>query len=278
MTDPACLLDSSVDEFERALLGSARQDVGSNAAKVRCIAAVSPAAVLIATSQSSAAALFSVVKGLGLGIALGTAASGAAIFASERDSHTAFVAHGKDAPAVQRARRAASSTPVEHESAHPPLAAVTSPGLRSPSDRGVSAASVGTRAVAPNEMRFEAQLPAPAVKTLSPEHDSSTAVAPASEANPLARSLELEVRALDRARQELAAGNVPRALATLAQYQRDFANGTLLPEAVFLRVRALIAVGQRTEAGALGQRFLSTRSTDADTRKLRQLLKQERLD
>jgi hypothetical protein len=275
MTDPAYLLDSTDDDFERALLGSAKRDVGSQAAKARCIAAISPAAALLATSQSSnAAALFSVVKGLGLGLVLGAVASGVAVVATTERSPSATIApNGNGRPGARRTPAAASSTAVEL----PPVAKA-SHAQASPSEVSARPPSPGTRASTPSALVAKAQSPiTPALATPLGDDLASAPNTSPSHAALQDRSLELEVRALDRARRELAAGNARIALEALTQYQQEFPHGLLLPESIFLRVQALIAAGQRAEAGALGRRFLATRSAGADARKLNQLLAQEQL-
>jgi hypothetical protein len=231
MTDPAYLLDSSSDEFERALLGAALRDVGSLAAKARCIAAVGPTTALLATSHSgSASVLYSVLKALGMGIVLGTVASGAVIFASaERASNDLNPAKGKSAQAAVRARAASTAAVVQDSRPMPPTATTS----RVPASAASHQASVSTR----SELASTPQSAlAPAVDApLSHAFDSSTAETPLAHTAPLDRSLELEVQALDRARQALAAGDARRALAALDHYRRDFPNGKLLPESVLLR-------------------------------------------
>jgi TolA-binding protein len=69
-------------------------------------------------------------------------------------------------------------------------------------------------------------------------------------------SLAQEMRVLDAARRVLASGDPQSALATLVEYEREFPNGALRPEASVLKVRALLAAGDRAGAEALAQRII----------------------
>jgi hypothetical protein len=97
------------------------------------------------------------------------------------------------------------------------------------------------------------------------------------EALPADQSLAREVSQLDGARRGLAMSDAEAALRALDQYGREFPRGVLLPEATYLRVRALLARGQRAEAAAVGRRFLAAHGGGAGASKLSQLLEQEGL-
>jgi hypothetical protein len=64
------------------------------------------------------------------------------------------------------------------------------------------------------------------------------------------------MRLLDAARRALADHDPRGALSTLSSYERAFPNGALRPEASVLKVRALLAVGDRAGAAALAQRVI----------------------
>lgn len=82
-----------------------------------------------------------------------------------------------------------------------------------------------------------------------------SAPAVASTTAPAEGSLSRELAALDRAKRALANGDGPGALRELDDYRRDFANGDLAPEEVVLRVRTLLAMGERDRARALADGF-----------------------
>lgn len=60
--------------------------------------------------------------------------------------------------------------------------------------------------------------------------------------------LSTEVAALDRVRAALASGNGTLALNLLDEYQNSFRDGRMVPEATYLRVQALMKVGNRAAA------------------------------
>src|SRR5262249_48621218 len=64
-----------------------------------------------------------------------------------------------------------------------------------------------------------------------------------------------EARALETAEKALRAGDVQQALLQLGAYERDFPTGTLLPEALAVRARALLAAGRDAEAVATLERL-----------------------
>jgi hypothetical protein len=74
---------------------------------------------------------------------------------------------------------------------------------------------------------------------------ASTLLAPQPEPNV---QLEREVAMLDAARDTLAAGQPAPALSILDRYRSEFPEAVLYPESVLLRVRALLAMGQRADA------------------------------
>ncbi len=74
---------------------------------------------------------------------------------------------------------------------------------------------------------------------------------------------------LDQARRALATGDGRRALEALDDYQRVFPNGALIPEAIYLRVRALRAVGAIDAARDIAGRALATWPDNPKSNELR---------
>jgi hypothetical protein len=87
-----------------------------------------------------------------------------------------------------------------------------------------------------------------------------------------ASSVVAEVASLDRARAALAAGDAREALARLSAHDAAFATGALQPEAVVLRVRALIALGERGRAADVAHRFIAAHPESAQAGPLRALI------
>lgn len=99
--------------------------------------------------------------------------------------------------------------------------------------------------------------PAPIAIASVSEPVVPSASAPAVVAStPAPRSLAEEVASLDAARKLLAAGDPAGAIAALDKHRRDFPAGALGPEAMLVRLEALMAAGRQQEARAVGQRFL----------------------
>jgi len=72
-----------------------------------------------------------------------------------------------------------------------------------------------------------------------------------------AATLADEVRMLEEAQRALAAGDPAGALRACDRYRGAFATGKLAPEETILRVRALLARGDRQRAVGLAEAFVS---------------------
>ena len=85
-------------------------------------------------------------------------------------------------------------------------------------------------------------------------------------------SLALEIALLDDARMALAKGDPPEALRLLGRYARDFEHGNLGPEAVVLRIDALLRQGDVRSARSLAEQFEETHPNDSHLARIRSLL------
>jgi hypothetical protein len=81
-----------------------------------------------------------------------------------------------------------------------------------------------------------------------------------------------ELAALGGARRELQRGAAADALTRLNDFDRRYPSSGLSEEATVLRVEALLALGRRDQAGALGARFLTERSGSVYAARVRTLL------
>lgn len=259
MNDPRRLLDEGADDFERALLSAAERDVGSQRAAARCAAAVSAVALATKTAgASSGLSLLPALKAGLVGAALGLVVSGASVVLGSNGPEKSAMSR---APAASAARGRV---------------------------RGDAPAGLASRALPPRENALEperlhddgadrdagARTPTRSTSTTHSE-PAPAQVAPSMQGPD--RALEREVFWLDRARQALASNDPRSATAALDSYFREFPRGALQPEADFLRVRALLGAGQRSEADALGRRLLAKHPAAAHARKLRELLGQSQL-
>lgn len=85
-------------------------------------------------------------------------------------------------------------------------------------------------------------------------------------------SLELEVALVSRARQALSRGDSGAALGLLDRYQREFPAGRLRPEALVLRVEALVRAGKTDRARELARGYLAQSPGGAHASRLRELV------
>ncbi len=119
--------------------------------------------------------------------------------------------------------------------------------------QGLSIAAVAPPAipVAEVDAGIEAPVPVPVIDA-GPVEKVRKAVEPVDEADLLARELAL----LDDARTTLTP-NPARTLHTLGKYDREFPKGSLRVEADMVRLEALLKLGKRRDAEALGARLTS---------------------
>jgi outer membrane protein assembly factor BamD (BamD/ComL family) len=85
-------------------------------------------------------------------------------------------------------------------------------------------------------------------------------------------SLTVELGMLDRARSRLTAGDPNGTLASLDAYARAFPNGGLQPEAMLLRIQALLQSGQSARAREFGALFLRQYPSSPHAMRVRSLL------
>ncbi len=274
MTAPRRLIEAD-DELERDLIRSAHADRPSHRALERMLLGLGvelshlPSAMAsptpgVATSGKIAGTVLA--KWLVTGVAIGVAAISGAQAVGRALEH-------EGARAVEAPKRAvAPSTPSAGSASYrvspgpregTPSMAQTSPSSP-PSARPRAAASPAPEAAGvPFPLAFAPVASEPSAVSPGLRAVGSFALETA-QAPPA--SLAAEMRVLDAARRVLASGDPRSALATLVKYEQAFPNGALRPEASVLKVRALLAAGDRAGAEALGQRIIehAPRSEHAD--------------
>jgi hypothetical protein len=92
--------------------------------------------------------------------------------------------------------------------------------------------------------------------------------------SPVDRSLGNETRALDRVRESLDAHRPTEALRLLEEYQRNFPQGRLRPEAMVLRLAALVRAGRHGAADALAGQLLADEAYQTYAPRIRSLLRE----
>jgi outer membrane protein assembly factor BamD (BamD/ComL family) len=84
-----------------------------------------------------------------------------------------------------------------------------------------------------------------------------------------------QVVAIDRARAALAAGDAPRAVRLVDDYEANFPTGTLAQEATALRIEALVTEGQFAHATEVADRFLASHPASPHAARIRRLIRRE---
>ncbi|HEY3233949.1 MAG TPA: hypothetical protein VGJ84_04505 [Polyangiaceae bacterium] len=134
-------------------------------------------------------------------------------------AHAAPPAQRAEAPATESAR---TVSPV----ADPPLL---------PSARTSIPTLARSTVERPNDVRRAATIPADAIS---------------------AEQLAEETRLVDAARRALAEGRAAQSLVSLDEHQRRFSERRLAPEALYIRMEALLALGRLAEAQSVAQKLL----------------------
>lgn len=234
------LLSSSTDEFERALLHSAESDDlgAAGLLKTASLLGLGASAVVpaIATSHGltsgAPAALWPiVVKWLGLGMFLGLALGGTASLLS---TSAPQAAERERAPQLTQAPPARALSWVAHEEVSPEPAF---------SAQNAAPALASAHRAAPTELPDPPRAAVSAV-----DSPSVAAFAPAAPAPAGAESIAEQVRAIERAREALAASRATDALSAISSYRARWPSGELTPEAIVIGVRAKKMLGDAAGA------------------------------
>jgi len=237
VSDPRRLRDEGTD-LEQALLGSIRADGPTDEERRRAFAAIGIG-----------------LAGVGVAPKVGVAKALAGASAATKGALIGVVALGAIATAVAWPRGApATGTPA----AAPPLAPAP------------VAASVPTATTTASPM--------PAVPSLDvralPNAPAPSGSAPAPRAEPPAEAradtgLAAEIALLDEVRGAIATGDPSRALALLDRHGRS--NGSLVHEALALRIEALVASGDEEGARRTARAFLAAHPTSPLASRIRTL-------
>jgi hypothetical protein len=286
------LLPSELDDFDRALLGSAEADAPASGAVARAAvalgvaAAVAPVATAAAASAVTAAAgrtaVLSFSKWTVIG-ALGVAGAGTGTIA--------YLTSAQNSPPPAVATRPASNadarrvTPPSAPVAALPLApAVVPPPVddETPVAPGIVTAPAAPRAVAAPP----ASPVSPSTNAVPEKPAAAPAVAAPAAASPAAAaasgvapvSIAEEVALVDRARHALRQGRAGEAFDTLSLYQSRWPNGVLATEVRVLRVETLLRLGQRASAQSDARAFIAVQPNSRYAARLRELFAPGELD
>lgn len=282
MTELTRLLESSDDELELALLKSAREDapreaglqdtalaLGLTAATAKALADslaasqalghahVASAGGALGSSGASAAAS---VGGTSVATLAKFLAAGALVSFGAMTTIDRAVSPASDTvkPVSTAAPRAAAPTPraapIASPPSPPPVGALAElePARDPQTEAGSRKAAHVKREQAPVPESGAAPDSAPALAAPAPA--ASTA---ASAAAPSNASLAAEIRLLDRTRSALEAGDATAARRALRAYDESRPSAVLRHEANLLRVRLLLAEGDRRAAAAMARQIIA---------------------
>lgn len=254
MTAPRRLIEAD-DEFERELIRSAHADRPQARALERMLLGLGieisklPAAMASAAPASASAKIGGLmfakylVAGMAIGLATAAGAQVASRTLDRQDSRAEKPNHF-----VGGAASPGSSPPALPDRLPEPSAASIAPPALPVQTAGAHPRATPVAAALPSVA------PEPTAVDSSPARPDKGSFA--LEALPSPDNLAEEMRLLDAARTALTHGEAAVALANLARYERSFPSGALAPEASVLKVRALLAAGDRTGAEALGRRVI----------------------
>lgn len=260
MNDLEPMLRGGAHPEEARLLRSAELDVPPPGGKSRMITLLgvgAGGAVTAAAAQTHAAVTTGVVsKWLAVGALAGSVTTGslevARWYATEASRTPVMQAAGvkQGAPPAVAESRATADLPMV-EAAPPRLEPAAPPSPR------VGAGSRERAGAARASVELEPEKGSPPLPATAPS---------------LEPSLANEVAAIDRARAALVAHDSPRALSALEDHARAFTRPRLAPEALLIRVEALLMLRRDDEARALGERYLRLNPRSSHAQRIRSLL------
>jgi hypothetical protein len=271
MTDPQRLKDEHAGDLEGQLLRSVASDAPRRDAHQRTLVALGLGGAALglqatttaaaATKMGTALTVAVIAKYVGIGVGAAVVAAGATYAVPRLVSHerSTVVAAGAHSPAPV----------VTEDRLQPPAIAQDQalPGRESaPKQEAHQLEAPNTGNAAPPAARAARSNP-PAVK------DTATDSTPAPKhiEAPEAPGLADEVAALDAARQKVSS-DPAGTLRLLDDYQSRFPHGDLAPEALVLRIEALVRSGQRGAADKLASDYLARNPGSPHARKIRTLL------
>jgi hypothetical protein len=214
------------------------------------------------------------------GVSAAEATSEGAVSGHALEPGTPLVAdHARFGEPAQTGTNAASATArattanAGPSAARKPLrgAANASSGAATTMSGDVSTAHLAT--AAPGDVSV---LPATATFDDASDVNAHAATAPSASAAPPIDSEHLaeEVALVDRARRALASGDTAGALATLDEYERRFSLRKFAPEALYLRMEALVREGRSDQARSVAAELAARYPRSPHTARARQVLGQ----
>jgi hypothetical protein len=233
-----------------------------------------------AAEQPSDGSLRRVLAGVSLGLGTtGAAATGAAATAgtgaAAATAKGAVVAGAWTKWVLLSVVATGAGTAVVHQSqtrAEKPkaLATVQAPARPTPPVTPVPNAEVPASAPAAPEPTIAE--PPVVTSPRAPAPRARAVAVPEAEAPIDAEKLAEEVRAVDRARSALAAGRGEETLSALDEYDTRFGGRRFAPEALYLRMQALLSLGRKAEARSTAERLIRSFPQSPHTARARRVV------
>jgi hypothetical protein len=226
------------------------------------VSATATAAAAATAGKSVGAGLTaaSIIKAAALGIAVGAVALGTAattgMLSSEPEAPTRAAASSADVTSQARAHR-------EPAALRPAQVAEVEPESEVAAEKPAPLGQ-GARQAAAGSARAAA----------APSDGETEPVAQQAPASGGETSLGAEVRTLEAARSEIAAGRSPLAVAILDRYRREFPAGRLALEAEVLRIESLFRSGRAATAIGLANKVLAANPQSPLAARVRAIVRQ----
>jgi hypothetical protein len=270
MTDPRRLKEEHAGELQGRLLRSVASDAPRRTAHHRTLVALGfggavlgiPAATTAAaaTKVSAAVTIAVIAKWVGIGVATAVIAVGAVY----------------EAPRLAGRDRSSVAAPIDQAPAPSPVGVVDR-GPASPPTQGGSSVTENAPTSdenhpgVPSANGSAAPHPPRPLAPVARDTSVDSTSAPPRVDVPEPPGLSREVAMLDAARQ-MVSTNPIGTLRALDDYQSQFPHGDLAPEALVLRIEALVRSGQQPAADKLAREYLARNPGSPHARKIRTLL------
>lgn len=262
MTGPRPWEQEGASDAIAHLLAAARDERPSAESLSRSLAAATVGATTAITTAAAGAALGK----LGASSALGTKASSLLAAFTALKWLVVGAALGSAVMATVELPRRASPPGIALRTSHP-LAPTSAPA-------GAAKATGASPALPPLERTESASEAAPAPLERTPSSGNARTLQPSGRApaHVEAERLADEVRAIDEATRALNSGRARRALTLLDAYERRYAERRFAPEALYLRMEALINVGRPSEARSVANQLVNAYPTSPQAGRARAFL------
>ena len=255
MKDPERLADVDASALARRMLTAARDEAPSNAAFDRTVAALGVGAVIVGASASAGIAAAGAAASAGAN-ALAAGMGGTALSSATKLAPAGLMVAAAKWVGVGAVSGLLTAGVVDRVSTW------KSPEPSAPAQKAASTISQSAGAAAPSKAEHVRpastttdELVTAPVKQVPPR--PALAQPPPQEIAARRARLAAEVEAVDRAREAMARGNPAQTLQALDAYERGFSEPRLRPEALYLRMEALLQRGDMTGARSAAAALLA---------------------